>query len=230
MDTICRHLPWDSGFFSFKVGAIDAAGLNAAGLNAAVGQLRTEGYRLVYVFAGSLMQGLMPCFVLADNKRSYILDRPYAIAGNSSVIDYKGEPEPLYDLAYQAGEFSRFRIDRRIGDENFRRLYRLWIDNSVAGVFADHVFVAEDAGKRPIGLITARKKDGMLSIGLFATDRRWRGTGIGSALIGAVITAGAHAKIPVEVTTQADNQLACRFYEHKGFRLRQQEAVYHLWL
>lgn len=230
MDTVCRHLPWDSEFFSFKTGAIDAAGMNAAELNAAVGRLRAEGYRLVYVFAGSLMPGLMPCFVLADNKRSYILDRPYAITSNPSVIEYKGEPRLLYDLAYQAGEFSRFRVDERIGDENFRRLYRLWIDNSVAGTFADYVFVAENDRKQPVGLITARKKDGMLSIGLFATDRQSRGTGIGTALIGAVISAGVRLGMPVEVTTQADNPVACRFYEHKGFRLRQQEAVYHLWL
>lgn len=69
-----RHLPCDSGFFSFKV------------------------------FADSLLQGLLPCFRLTDSKRSYILESPYAITCPDSVIDYKVAPEPLCEPAYRAGD------------------------------------------------------------------------------------------------------------------------------
>ena len=53
--------------------------------------------------------------------------------------------------------------------------------------------------EKAIGFITARKRNNEISIGLFATDREYRGRGIGSKLIQEIINIGANENLQVEV-------------------------------
>ena len=135
--------------------------------------------------------------------------------------------EALYELGCQAGGHSRYKVDPHISEHDFRRLFRLWIDNSVSRRFADYMLAFGQAGKE-LGMITAGRKDDMLSIGLIATDASCRGKGIGSALIQSVINLASESELKVEVTTQADNAEACRFYETHGFTVQSRTYVYHV--
>lgn len=136
----------------------------------------------------------------------------------------------LYELAYQSGKYSRFKVDAAFGEENFKRLYRQWIDNSLSGQAADATFVyVVDAAIR--GFITVQQKQSVATIGLMATDRSVRGQGIGRLLMDrAKHYARSSSAVRLDVATQKNNTRACRFYERNGFVVQSEVNVYHIWL
>lgn len=222
-------LEWDSRFFGYGVGRIRTDGTNEAEIDAQLDRLRKQKCRLVYVFSPRPLQLQGFKTLLVDRKRSYILSSPRHKPVELPVVQARTASPELYDLACQAGEYSRFRVDPDIPKEYGMRLYHQWLDNSLSGQFADFVLTCECDGK-PIGLVTAGIKGPELSIGLIATDRAFRCRGIGGSLIQTIINMAADRGLDVEVTTQADNLDACRFYERHGFRTSSQDFVYHIWL
>ena len=143
--------------------------------------------------------------------------------------------EPSFDvvrLAVAAGAYSRFRLDPRVPEESFQRLYEIWIVRSVLGELADAVFVADRGTDLddPVGLITVSLTGGQGSIGLIAVDESARGQGVGSQMIHAahrwLLGRGARN---VEVVTQLDNHKACRLYEKCGYTHAELQHVYHFW-
>lgn len=221
-------LEWDSNFFGFKVAIIKVGLGNDRQIDEEIIRLQDLGSRLIYVSSHRPLKLSKFRALLADKKRSYVLYEPKYKNTDNNIITVTGESTSLYGLAYQAGEYSRYKVDPNIGEEEFKRLYRTWIDNSINNGFADYVFAAIDNGY-PIGLITAKKRQQELSIGLFATDKQYRGQGVGSGLFQEIINIASEHNLAVEVTTQADNKTACSFYEHKGFEIGSEEYIYHVW-
>lgn len=222
-------LEWDSRFFGYRVARIDAGDASESEIVAELARYRQQGCRLVYVFSpGPLVLEDFDA-LLADRKRSYLLTDPRHRPVQLPVVPAQTATEQLYDLACQAGAYSRYWVDPKICREDARRLYRLWLDNSLSRQFADHVLVCESDG-RQTGLVTAKIKGPELSIGLIATDSRYRGQGIGGAMVQTIVNLAAQQGLKAEVTTQADNLPACRFYELHGFSIHRQDYVYHLWL
>ena len=222
------QLEWDSNFFGFGVGSINAGNASDDEIDKEIACMQRQGCRLIYVVSHRALTLSKYKAVLTDNKRSYILLNPRH-KSTANIIEEISENIPgLYDLAYQAGEHSRFKVDPQVGEESFRRLYRTWIDNSINKGFADYVAAVKE-GDKPVGLITARKRATDISIGLFATDNKFRGRGIGSDLIQKIVNLAADEKLNVEVTTQANNVNACKFYENRGFIKNSEEFVYHVW-
>lgn len=221
-------LEWDSKFFGFNVGIIWVERANGQQVKVEIERLQNLGCKLIYVYSPRPLDLMGFKALLADKKRSYVLKKPKFVPTHNQFYSSFEDPAILYDLAYQSGEYSRFKIDSSIGEEDFKRLYRTWIDNSINAGFADYVFAPMDNGK-PMGLITAKKKGNEISIGLFATDKNYRERGIGSSLIQEIINEAYLKGLSVEVTTQADNETACGFYEHRGFEMAKEEFVYHVW-
>lgn len=222
------YLQWDSDFFGFPVALIEVGLGNEKQVKAELDRFLSTGCKLIYIFSHKPLDLSDYDSCLADRKRSYILSEPGFKEIRNHHIKIENNAEMLYELAYQAGIHSRYRTDPHISEDTFKRLYRIWIDNSINEGFADHVMACIEHEKA-IGLITARKKYNELSIGLFATDHEYRGKGIGSKLIQEIINIAATENLQVEVTTQADNPKACKFYEGKGFQAKKEEYVYHVW-
>lgn len=223
MGNCVKFLEWDSNFFGRKIGALTLeGGESIKDIDSLCSKFDT-----VYLFSRDEIALPTSHYRLVDRKIIYIMKKPAIKLSNSNVREYHGEPGLLYDIAFQAGHKSRFKVDPAFTDKEFRNLYRTWIDNSINGVVSDFVFVFIDNENVPKGLITAKTKEDKLVIGLFATDESARGLGVGSALINEVISRAAELKITVEVTTQSDNLTACQFYEHRGFNVKEQMYVYH---
>ncbi len=232
-------LPWDTRFFGFSVGRVHVPVCDEIALKAIVQKARQLGVRLLYVFDDSsadLSQKLINIYsgCLVDTKRTYwcALEQAEPSSGFESIQEFSPEQPvaQLYELAYQSGEQSRFKRDAAIGDENFKRLYRQWVDNSLSGKAADAVFVYV-ADESIGGFITVQKKETVATIGLMATDKAVRGRGIGSAMLNYVKQdLRLTPAIRLEVATQKKNTTACRFYERNGFVLGKEVNVYHLWL
>lgn len=228
MEQISGIKRWDSDFFGKKTGYINGANLTDHAIFSEIDNLQRQGCECIYLFSPRELRLDDYDAVLADKKVSYILDHPAYQEISEQIARIDTHPEALHNLALQSGQYSRYRIDRHFSDEEFQRLYIQWIDNSVTTDYADHVLSIERL--KPVGMITAKEKEDEISIGLFATDAAYRGQGIGSRLIQAIINIGAEKGLKVEVTTQSDNLDACRFYERHGFHRQSLCYIYHIWM
>ena len=222
-----EDLEWDSEFFKLRIGKIDLGDTNKLDFGEIKNLVKITGYDLVYIFSKNKLDEINH----VDHKRTYTWNpSSRLVAENSNSIEnYEGNPESLYNLAFQAGHKSRFKLDSNISESDFRRLYSLWIDNSIKGLFADYVKVYK-ANDSPIGFITAKKYTDRISIGLIAVNINYRGKGIGKKLMASIMAMGVNQNLPVEVVTQADNIAACRFYESLGFIVKEERYIYHYWI
>lgn len=237
-------LPWDSAHFGWKTALLSEPRLSAEELQCQLSQARDEGIRLVYWAAAVGWEP--PEDVLrqwtgsmVDRKATFRLElarRPRGPAGRVSqtvLIDEhpccEASPE-LVALAVCAGEFSRFRRDRRIPQAAFRRLYETWLQRSVGGEIADRVFVASRSAGGPLGLVTVRVRDGNGEIGLVSVAEAARRQGVGSLLMTRALDwIEASGASVATVVTQLDNTAACRLYERLQFALTDIAHVYHFW-
>lgn len=223
-----KILKWDSEFFGFNVAVIKSNMENENLLADEIKKYLDKDCRLIYIYSSLKLDLSNFNAILTDKKRSYLLQDPQYKETEIQITQVNENPSKLYSLAFQAGEYSRYKIDPNIREEDFKRLYKLWVDNSISHQFADYVCAAK-VNNNYRGFITAKVKDSQLSIGLIATDFKYRGQGIGGALMQEIINIASIQKLQVEVTTQSDNKAACEFYEHKGFKVDHQEYVYHVW-
>ncbi len=145
------------------------------------------------------------------------------------IDEYKSEivSDELKNLAFQSGEYSRFKIDGRLPVQSFERLYTIWIENSVNGKSADKVFIFK-ASNEIAGFITLAMKDHFGEIGLIAVNNKFRGMEIGSKLIRHTEDfVLSHKENTLKVATQLDNTLACNFYKKNGYEVDIITHVYH---
>ena len=152
-------------------------------------------------------------------KRPQTIDMP-----DSDVVD------ELDKLAIQGGLYSRFKIDPHFKQEQFERLYKLWMENSINKKIADDILIIRK-NDAITGMVTVGKKNEKGIIGLIAVDSKERGKGLGTLLIDAAkswfVAQGCQIAI---VVTQGRNKAACKLYEKCGFHVSKIENYYHFWL
>lgn len=234
-----QPLPWDTEFLGFGVARVAAAALPPAGWQQTQAAARAAGFRLLYVVADP-----------ADTLTAQTLAAG-GLAPISRLVTYLAEaatltapPNPLHivptarltpeleALAWESGAFSRFRLDPLMPATAFQRLYSEWLRKSLLGQeLAREVFCARLGTGPEIGLLTLGVQQGRADIGLLAVASGCRGQGVGHQLLAA---AGARTRAwglsQVQVVTQFENQVACRFYANAGFGVACQQDVYHCWL
>ncbi|TPG72252.1 GNAT family N-acetyltransferase [Hymenobacter nivis] len=232
-------MPWDTDFLGFPVARLAAAGLAPAELAAAMAAARHAGFRLVYVVAvpadapvpAAMQQAGAQLF---DRKATFAMSllAPGAGGAPAAAVGTATEYTPqLESLAWQSGEYSRFRLDARFALHVFKDLYSRWLRSSLAGTIARRVLVWRDAAGTEQGLLTLGEKNNRADIGLLAVDARARGQRVGQALVAAAVAqASDWGYQELQVVTQRDNEPACRFYEKCGFALAHEEHIYHWWL
>ncbi|MDJ0364548.1 GNAT family N-acetyltransferase [Hymenobacter sp. H14-R3] len=217
---------------------LTTTGQSAAALRSAIAAARNAGQRLLYMVADPADAVVVAVAKatgawLADRKVTFVMPlspsrtfQPVAAIGTATHYS----PQ-LESLAWQSGEYSRFRLDTHFAPTVFQALYSQWLRNSLAGIIAQRVLVWRDAAGRELGLLTLGEKNGRADIGLLAVDAVARGQRVGQQLVAAAqaqATAWGYAQL--QVVTQRDNEPANRFYEKCGFRLAHEEHIYHLWL
>jgi len=235
-------LPWDTGFFGFKVAKIIPNRLSPANLGQILELLRQQDVSLVYwpsdpsdeesQNAAILFEGF-----LADKKTLYSIE----LKNSSDVLTLITKncieefsetivSPDLVDLAIVSGAFSRFKVDTRFSPKKIEDLYKIWITRSVNKTFADTVFVARNNG-RIVAMITVSSREQIGVIGLIAVDERMRGNNMGKDLITmAHIWYLAKGCTRGLVTTQGKNHVACKLYERCGYTVERIHNYYHFWL
>lgn len=135
----------------------------------------------------------------------------------------------LYELAFESGKYSRFKLDKRFSKKNFHDLYIKWVDNSIDGELADLILLYMD-NKEILGFITCSIKKDIAVIGLLAVTIKAQGKGIGGELVRYLETYLLVQGISqISVATQSQNFLAVKFYKKIGFKLASLKYIKHFW-
>jgi ribosomal protein S18 acetylase RimI-like enzyme len=133
----------------------------------------------------------------------------------------------LGEIAAEAFTHGRFHADPDIPPDRARDVYRRWIAACCEKTAADEVIVVSGEGGIA-GFVACRMLPDTAvhldaptgTIPLIATSERWRGRGVGSALLScAGRWFSAQRAVVVETGTQLRNVPAARLYERSGFRL-----------
>ena len=132
----------------------------------------------------------------------------------------------LRDLARASGEYSRFRLDPRIGWPAYCALYDQWLRK---------LLVRQQVWQYPLtgvpeGLLALDNGSSTAHIELLAVTATARRQGLGRALVQhACQQARQRGCQSVRVTTQGQNLPARHLYEQCGFQLRSLDHYYPLW-
>ena len=236
-------LEWDSNFLGFSVGQLAARQLSAAGLTALVEQSQSAGIHLIYMAVDPTDAALA---AVADQAGARLVDRKVTFAratnlplpagpapksGEAAIFSTATFTSALEELAWQSGEFSRFRRDGRFASGVFEDLYTQWLRASLTGELARVVLAYPSPEGAEVGLLTLGQQQDFANIGLLAVAGTNRGQGIGQQLVEAARQQAQRWGCPtLQVVTQRDNEPACRFYAKCGFELVREEHIYHLWL
>lgn len=235
-DNFTEILDWDTHFFGRKIAKIVVGGPDEGYVEEKLQEYKLLDFDLVYVFLpGSVKLSDRLCTSyhckLVDCKMVYraAIGGEYEVA--PSIMEFQGEASELYTLGLQAGRDSRYRMDDYFAPDDFEKLYKTWIDNSVAGPMADKIFVFKEQLHHIEGFVTVKMQGDEAFIGLIAIEARQRGKGIGSRLIAAAKRYVKDSRITsLYVATQKQNVPACTFYERNGFILKSETNIYHAWL
>lgn len=232
-----QPLAWDSEFLGFAVARAVVPPPGAAAVAALVAQARASGVRLLYLVldpADEAAAARAAGAQLVDRKVTFgrsVGPESARAAGVEEVVTVSNFSSELEALAWQSGEYSRFRRDPAFAPGVFERLYSHWLRASLAGELAQTVLAWPGPAGTHTGLLTLQRLGSQASIGLLAVQANQRGLGQGRALMAAALAqAQAWGCARLRVVTQLDNRPACRFYARAGFAIEHQENVYHLWL
>ncbi len=234
---IVQFQKWDSDFFGINIGRIDIDKKGSISINLLQKDIKDKKIMLLYCFvnptnntANTLLKSMGG--KLVDQK--VVLSKqilPSNKVGSEKIIDFSGKniPEELYNLSYESGYFSRFKIDSGFPNNSFERFYSIWLENSIKGIIADKVYVFKIKSAIK-GFITVKKNKSKGTIGLVAVDESERGNNIGTNLIKSCENYLVKEGIgKIDVATQNKNTNAINFYLRNGFRIDTRTNIYHLW-
>lgn len=223
-----NYLPWDSENFGFKVGKLIINDLHRFSWEVFKEYQRTNGYKLIYLI--SPIKLYINAFY--DYKLTYSKNRTKNnhIVSDSHIHSYKDRAlsEQLLNLALESGKYSRYHLDEQFPSRKFEFLYKKWLENSLLTDYASDVLVYE-LNNKPVGLLTYKVTGEQTSIGIIATDSKYQGRGIGSALMRYYDSILPDSIETLEVVTQGVNLAARSFYEKFGYAVKESCYVYHIW-
>ncbi|MCK9452311.1 MAG: GNAT family N-acetyltransferase [Bacteroidales bacterium] len=223
-----EKLNWDSEFFGYPVGKLYVETPESFDEEAFV--KAASAYKLVYIFAEKPLN--YSRFALpADVKLTFQKLLKSQIAETKLQLFVPGlhDYADLQKLAFQSGEYSRFRTDLNFDPKDFYRMYEIWIRKSLDS--EQSVVLVEEVDNQLAGFVTFDFIDSeRAAIGLIAVDSDVRGEGIGRKLMAqAEFAAFKAGKKQFRVATQQKNRLATSFYEKLGYTLVNQIIIYHYW-
>ena len=241
----CMRLDWDSGFFGFGIGRIDAAHLDAETVTAARDWARASEVRCLYFLANAddaattraAERAGMAC---TDIRMTFeqvlggealaLAQRSEACASPPDIRQWRPDDLPaLRAIARSSHTDTRFYADPVFERERCDALYATWIERSCAG-FAQSVLVAQDDDGRALGYVTGHLRDAVASLGLIAVAPEAQGRGLGPRMVNAFLAWGAGQRATrATVVTQGRNVRAQRLYQRCGFVTSAVQIWYHFW-
>ena len=226
---IYKRLDWDSDFFNLEITEVDYSKIRESIF------LNLEKYDLIYLYNCFSENFCIPNFEQKFQETKVIFSKTIYTKNmqvNKIVKDYDFNQlgnKLFYPLAFESGKHSRFKLDAQFKEIKFRELYIKWVDNSLNKEFADKVFYINQQHK-VVGFVTVKKYEKYAKIGLIAIDPNSQGKGYGSILIEQVEKYCIENKlIELQIPTQKENLLACKFYTKLGYSIIKEINIKHFW-
>ena len=240
MNTInYKTLDYEYKIFGFKVASILSNKWFFNNIKRNIKELQNNDIVLVYIFVNPSVGNFNR---IAKGNKAHLVDEKITFSkkiSKSDLVDkcdeifsYIKKPlsKNLEELAHEAGKYSRFKIDTRFKNNEFKLLYTDWITKSLSGEITKDLLVYKKSG-REAGFVTLGEKDGNANIGLIAVNKLYQRQNIGNKLMKEAINKAIELGFrEVNVVTQKSNEAACNFYQKLGFREKSLVNVYHLWL
>lgn len=221
-----KLLSWDSDFFSFRIGLIELHSniIHEKDLKEVI-----SDFKLIYLVSENPVKKKFECFYdckiwfsIEEVEKSFIADQQVFLNNRELTPD-------LLQLTYESGHLSRFKRDPNFSEENFKKLYKAWIINSLKGDMADVVFVTKNKNKIT-GFVTVSISEKFGTVGLIAVSPKMRGMGLGKKLIERASNFCLEQNVnELRIPTQEENLKAINFYKKLGFKEISRKYIYHYW-
>ena len=223
-----KILGWDSHFFNKKIGEIE---------------INDEIYFSSDIHKFDLLyikQKNNNCLKLKNFKENYsetkvVFSKNISKSNNPlnrfvfSAFNTVVNKEQIYKLAFESGNFSRFRLDSNFKQHEFEALYITWVDNSFSKELADDILIYKKQNSI-LGFVTYKVIDDYAKVGLIGVCNDHQGKGIGTALLLEVENklCTNHLK-ELRIPTQLQNKLACKFYTKLGYHIIEKTIIKNYW-
>jgi dTDP-4-amino-4,6-dideoxy-D-galactose acyltransferase len=242
-----QYLKWDSDFFNYRVVRIDYDESILSSSHDIIEGLKKDKIKLAYIavnniekqnetyrtivhdFISNKLGGIFVDEKITLNK---IVHKNNDNSFTNHISEYLGpsDKKNIYELALISGEYSRYRIDNKFCNDEFKRLYYAWVDNAINNVNSEKVFVFREE-EIIHGFITLKLHQLQCIIGLLAVDPEHQGKSIGSTMISyAEKYCLENGCSELRVVTQKANMKALKFYQKHGFLTNNIKLIYHLWI
>lgn len=224
---IIKYLDWDSSFFNKKIGLLDLS-------NAFQCFEIQNDYDLIYVISKEEIAVAIPNFKLGYSENKIVFSKKTVQSRESTDANIflelnDSHKKEIYDLAFESGKFSRFKLDPNFSPTEFEKLYKKWVDNSYTKEFADGVLIYKEQNTI-LGFVTYKVWDGYATIGLIGVCPKHQGKGIGKKLIQSVENELANIGVDeLRIPTQLQNEMACLFYNGLGYDIIEKKCIKHFW-
>lgn len=224
-----NHLEWDTNFFGINVGqvVIEKPFANHK-------YVTNKNYDLIVVEQQNNFEVSIIDYYNSYQETKLVFQKKN-ITSTSSLNKVKDTDielityEKLYNLALLSGKYSRFCLDKKIGESNFKSLYKQWVLNSLSKQFANKVFYIEQENT-VVGFVTVATKHNYAQIGLIAVAEQYQGNGYGVQLLNKVEYYCAQNRITeLRIPTQLKNKQACLFYKKNGYVVCEEKIIKHFW-
>ncbi len=223
-----KKLDWDSDFFNLKIGevCIENEGF----------EVNDTSFDLLYVKSKNEFEIKISGYENTFSDQILIYSKDLKDTGievvEPNIIPFKETHFPiekLYELAYIGGKFSRFNLDEKFDSEYFKKLYKIWIDNSLNGTLADELLIYQENGEL-VGFVTYKTNKEVLTYTLLAVLPEHKGKAIGAKLFEFVAQKMAKKSITkLTLPTQISNVGACYIYNKLGYTISEKTYIKHYW-
>ena len=222
-----KHLQWDSDFFNKKIGELSPNQTIKVPFNL------TQDYDLIIVKQTQDFSCEIDGYEKTFKETKVLFEKKLTLDNvNETVIedtDFQNKPpQDFYDLAYESGKYSRFKLDLNLKSK-FQDIYRKWVDNSLNKTFAEKVFYI-NSEETIGGFVTVQRDGNTAKIGLIAVNPNIQGKGIGTKLLQAAESYAIKNNMDkMLIPTQKENVSACNFYKKNGYSVKEETLIKHYW-
>ena len=222
-----KPLDWDSNFFKKKIGLLDLS------YDSDFSEIQND-FDLIYVLSVKDIAIEITNYKPSYSENKIVFSKKIVQKNESTDVNIFSQLEDsprkeIYELAFESGKFSRFKLDTNFRQTEFQKLYKKWVDNSFNKDYADAVMVYKEQNK-VMGFVTYKVWDTYATIGLIAVCSKYQGRGIGKKLIQSVEFELAHkGVVELRIPTQLQNEIACKFYKGLGYEIIENKIIKHFW-
>ncbi len=240
---IVEERAWDTKFFGRGIARLNPARISEGIVRYALKVCEESDFECLYYLADFTDPASVE---LAERHGFHLVDMRVRMVMDLSEISYEnGEGNGvemrsaadedrcrLEEIAEGSFRDSRFFFDSAFPEEDCRRLYRVWIRNSLKGRYGnrDRVFVAELEGE-VVGFVSCDIESPSTGrVVLVGVGQEFQGKSVGITMLRHVLRwmAGEGCS-HVEVVTQGRNLAAQALYQRTGFRTVEARLWYHKW-